>query len=192
MSVKAEYKSAIRSRKLIRRAFVELVLEKGSEKITVKSIVERAEVSRGTFYAHYADIYEVIEEIENETMGQMVDLINEYKDIDIMSNPKPFLHKTAQFFKRDIEFYRMLINTDRASTFIAKLKEVLIKKMLDHKETIRNEQESAEFTLRVHFFVNGLVSLYQDWFTKKIDGTLEELADSVGNFFIQGFQSYMH
>ena len=192
MSGKAEYKSAIRSRKLIRRAFVELVLEKGSEKITVKSIVERAEVSRGTFYAHYADIYEVMEEIENETMGQMVDLINEYKDIDIMSNPKPFLHKTAQFFKRDIEFYRMLINTDRASTFIAKLKEVLIKKMLDHKETIQNEQESAEFTLRVHFFVNGLVSLYQDWFTKKIDGTLEELADSVGNFFIQGFQSYMH
>ena len=192
MSGKAEYKSAIRSRKLIRRAFVELVLEKGSEKITVKSIVERAEVSRGTFYAHYADIYEVIEEIENETMGQMVDLINEYKDIDIMSNPKPFLHKTAQFFERDIEFYRMLINTDRASTFIAKLKEVLIKKMLDHKETIRSEQERAEFTLRVHFFVNGLVSLYQDWFTKKIGGTLEELADSVGNFFIQGFQSYMH
>ena len=188
---KAEYKSAIRSRKMIRHAFVELVLEKGTEKVTVKSIVDRAEISRGTFYAHYADIYAVIEEIENETMGQMVELIHDYKAIDLIQNPKPFLHRTAHFFEQDIEFYRMLINTGRASTFIKKLKDLLIEKILSYKETIQSNHERNEFTLRAHFFVNGFVSLYEDWFTSKIDGTLQELAESVGDFMIQGFQSYI-
>jgi AcrR family transcriptional regulator len=191
MSGKAEYKSAIRSRNLIRHAFVELVLEKGTEKVTVKSIVERAEISRGTFYAHYSDIYAVIEEIENETMGQMIELLNAYSDIDLIRNPKPFLHQIAQFYEQDLEFYRMLINTGRASTFITKLKEVLIEKILGYKKTIQSGQECAEFTLRVHFVVNGFVSLYQDWFEEKVDGSLEELSESIGDFMIQGFQSYI-
>ena len=191
MSGKAEYKSAIRSRNMIRHAFVELVLEKGTEKITVKSIVERAEISRGTFYAHYSDIYAVIEEIENETMGKMIEILNAYSNIDLIQNPKPFLYKIADFFERDIEFYRMLINTGRASTFITKLKEVLIEKILGYKETILSVKERAEFTLCVHFIVNGFVSVYEDWIAKKLDGTLEELAESVGQFMIQGFQSYI-
>lgn len=90
MSGKAEYKSAIRSRKMIRHAFVELVLEKDLEKITVKNIVERAEVSRGTFYAHYSDILAVIEEIENELMGKMVEFLNDFKAVEIIQNPMPF------------------------------------------------------------------------------------------------------
>ena len=191
MSGKAEYKSAIRSRNMIRHAFVELVLEKGTEKITVKSIVERAEISRGTFYAHYSDIYAVIEDIENETMGKMIEILNAYSNIDLIQNPKPFLYKIADFFERDIEFYRMLINTGRASTFITKLKEVLIEKILGYKETIPSVKERAEFTLCVHFIVNGFVSVYEDWIAKKLDGTLEELAESVGQFMIQGFQSYI-
>lgn len=98
MSKKAEYRSAIRSKKLIRHAFVELVLEKDLEKITVKNIVERAEISRGTFYAHYSDMYAVIEEIENETMGKMLEFLSDFKDIDLVQNPMPFLLKVAHFF----------------------------------------------------------------------------------------------
>lgn len=190
MSKKAEYKSAIRSRKMIRHAFVELVLEKDMEKITVKNIVDRAEISRGTFYAHYADIYAVIEEIENETMGKMVEFLNDFKDIDLVQNPMPFLLKMAHFLDQDIEFYRMLIYTKGAPTFITKLKEVLIEKILSYKETIPSIQEREEFTVRVHFFVGGLVSLYQDWFAGKFECSLEELTSFKSRIMIQGFQDY--
>lgn len=188
MSKKAEYKSAIRSRKMIRHAFVQLVLEKDLEKITVKNIAEKAEISRGTFYAHYADIYAVIEEIENETMGKMVEFLNEFKDIDLIQNPMPFLLKVAHFFDQDIEFYRMLIYTKGAPTFITKLKDVFMEKILSYKEIIPSIQEREEFTVRVHFFVGGLTSLYQDWFAGKFDCSLKELTVSTSKILIQGFQ----
>jgi AcrR family transcriptional regulator len=66
MGEKAEYKSAIRSRRLIRQAFIELMKEKELEKITVTDIVKRADINRGTFYAHYKYTRAVIEQIENE------------------------------------------------------------------------------------------------------------------------------
>lgn len=60
---KAEYKSAIRSRRMIQRALVELLQEKELDKITVTDIVTRADINRGTFYAHYADISGVLDSI---------------------------------------------------------------------------------------------------------------------------------
>jgi AcrR family transcriptional regulator len=48
-------KRAIRSRQLLRRAFLELLREKRYEEISVQEIIERAGVARSTFYAHYVD-----------------------------------------------------------------------------------------------------------------------------------------
>src|SRR5512136_692377 len=71
MGEKAEYRSAMRSRENLRKAYVELIHEKGTVNITVKELVERADVNRSTFYAHYQDIYAVLEEIENEIVQKM-------------------------------------------------------------------------------------------------------------------------
>ena len=57
---KAEYRSAVRSRKLIKAALADLLQEKPLDKITVTDVVNRAQINRGTFYAHYTDIPDVI------------------------------------------------------------------------------------------------------------------------------------
>ncbi|UKI49656.1 MAG: TetR/AcrR family transcriptional regulator [Clostridium sp.] len=63
----AEYRNSIRSKKLIREAFAKILEEKKDiNKISVKEIVERADISKSTFYCHYQDIYAVIEEFEDE------------------------------------------------------------------------------------------------------------------------------
>ncbi|MBQ9733551.1 MAG: TetR family transcriptional regulator, partial [Clostridia bacterium] len=64
MGNKAEYRSALRSRRLIRDAFLALMQENGSAKMTVTEIVRRADINRATFYAHYSDVQAVISEIE--------------------------------------------------------------------------------------------------------------------------------
>src|SRR3954466_4722486 len=44
-----------RTRQLLGDALVELMLEKHFESITVQDILDRADVGRSTFYAHYTD-----------------------------------------------------------------------------------------------------------------------------------------
>lgn len=46
---------ARRSRQLLRNAFLGLLRQKRYEDISVQEIIERAEVARSTFYAHYVD-----------------------------------------------------------------------------------------------------------------------------------------
>ena len=60
-----EYRNSIRSRKSIRTAYAELINEKkDSSKITVKEIVDRADISKSTFYCHYNDINDLVAEIQ--------------------------------------------------------------------------------------------------------------------------------
>jgi AcrR family transcriptional regulator len=55
-----------RSRKLLQQAFIELTVEKGFAELTVRDITERAMVNRSTFYRHYLDKYDLLEQYMNE------------------------------------------------------------------------------------------------------------------------------
>ncbi|HEX4814162.1 MAG TPA: TetR/AcrR family transcriptional regulator [Nonomuraea sp.] len=49
-----------RTRRLIQEALVALILEKGYDAVTVSDIVDRADVGRSTFYAHFTDKQDVL------------------------------------------------------------------------------------------------------------------------------------
>jgi len=44
-----------RTRQLLRDALMELTLERGYDRVTVQDILDKADVGRSTFYAHYRD-----------------------------------------------------------------------------------------------------------------------------------------
>ncbi|SDH58408.1 DNA-binding transcriptional regulator, AcrR family [Sinosporangium album] len=49
-----------RTRQAVQRALVELILEKGYDAVTVTDIIDRADVGRSTFYAHFTDKRDVL------------------------------------------------------------------------------------------------------------------------------------
>ena len=57
---------AKRSVRMIKQAFRELVEEKGFEAVTVQDIADRADVNRGTFYAHFPDKYALLDQVIRE------------------------------------------------------------------------------------------------------------------------------
>ena len=59
-----------RTREQLKRALTQLLLEKPVREITVRELTDRADVNRGTFYAHYTDLYDMLEQMENEAIGE--------------------------------------------------------------------------------------------------------------------------
>lgn len=54
----------IRTKEAIRDALITLIEEKGFDAVSVINITSRADINRGTFYLHYRDKYDLLEQIE--------------------------------------------------------------------------------------------------------------------------------
>jgi AcrR family transcriptional regulator len=176
MGEKAEYKSAIRSRRLIRQAFADLMKMKDIEKITVTDIITLADINRGTFYAHYQDIRAVTEQIENEIIEKMLEFLDEFRHEIFFQNPLPLLLKTADWLEANLEFYRILINSRGAEPFLVKLKSTFVRYLVTTGDTPERIKKSPEFIVAVHFIAGGIINLYQVWFKGEIDGSLNEIS----------------
>ncbi len=57
------------TKQLIRRAFTDLLAQKPIQSITIKELCERAGINRGTFYAHYTDLHDLLGQMEEELLS---------------------------------------------------------------------------------------------------------------------------
>ena len=191
MKKKAEYKSAIRSRRLILQAFTQLMQEKELEKITVTDIIKLADINRGTFYAHYQDTRAVIEQIENDIISKMLEFLKEFQYRSFFQNPLPLLLKIARCLEEDLEFYRILINSSGSEQFLIKLKKIFVTYMENDSDIPSQQKKSAEFYVRINFFAGGVINLYQIWFRGETDLSLNDMSLEMSKFIAISTNSFL-
>ena len=87
-----EQKSDLRvtkTRRLIKATFLALVQAKTVQKITVTELAKRAEISKGTSYLHYLDIYDLYNQMVEETVAKIAGSFDPYPDL--FSAPESFV-----------------------------------------------------------------------------------------------------
>lgn len=181
---KKEYRSAARSRKMIRQAFFEILKEKSFEKITVTDIVKRADVNRSTFYAHYPDVMGVVEEIQEEILEYTQNFMDNINFKDFYENPKPYLQSIVKLVAENNELYRLLMTSAMASKQLDKLKYIIIERTLETLEGTNRFESRFELEFATRFFMGGVVDVYTQWLNGVIDCSLEDLTDQLANMLL--------
>lgn len=174
---KAEYRSALRSRKLINNALAELVKEKPLDKITVTDVVKRADLNRGTFYAHYTDIQDVVNRQVDEACNALQDALRTRQaDTPGQPNPEDVLRQLQVFLESDLTFYRSMMNSSVAGVALERIRGVFITYMTEHEKDF-GVHDHGRYLFDIMFASGGVVAMYQDWFAGRLPLTLDELTD---------------
>lgn len=166
-----KYSSKKRTHERIKRAFAELLAEKKAlNKITVAELAERAEVTRGTFYAHYDNIFEVAEELENEFITAL-DTSTEH--IETVEDFPIYMHQIFVFLEANEELYRQLLSSDAPLVFITRLNSQINKTI--HKILKEHSIEKPMLNLDISFFTDGATYMILKYFRGEIDLSLSEI-----------------
>ncbi|MDU6340180.1 MAG: TetR/AcrR family transcriptional regulator [Clostridium sp.] len=90
-------------------AMLEIMKNTEFEKITVKKICEKAEINRSTFYAHFIDIYDMIDKMEKELSKELLNQYSAYSELQVFSEESfiPFL----RHIKKHKYFYKINLQT---------------------------------------------------------------------------------
>lgn len=170
---KAEYRSAVRSRKLINQALADLLTEKPLDKITVTDVVTRADINRGTFYAHYKDISDVIDHWIQEAFSTIRDAMTQ-QTVTSHNIGHTLLSTIQTLLEDDLDSYRKILNSNASSIMQERLAVIVADFMLAHKDLFYSGSEES-YQIAIRFCAGGLSNLYRDWFSGKLSISLSEL-----------------
>lgn len=103
----------------IKNAFIELRSKKPLYKITVKELCEIALISKPTFYLHYADIYDLSEQMEHEIINSIISSTNFIDDPFTDFNLK--YNMLLQNFFSQGQLLNIIFSYDRKAEFSSQL-----------------------------------------------------------------------
>ena len=176
MSQRAEYRSAIRSRKMIKTAFIELLQAKPLDKITVTDIVEKADINRGTFYAHYNNLEELIQTIEEEIVQALCGLLDDMQGRNFISEPLTLFLKISEYLEENRELILSLMYSRGAVSFMMRLPEMIAEQLVSSDNIAEEIKASGYFKAKCRFYASGAYSMYMAWFQGKLEGSLQDVA----------------
>ncbi|GCE45256.1 TetR family transcriptional regulator [Thermosporothrix hazakensis] len=104
----------LRTRKLIQQAFIDLTVEKGFAALTIQDITERAMINRSTFYRHYLDKYDLLDQLLNE-----LDALLDNRNTPDEPGPLRLLQHIEQF----ADFYRVMLGPQGDPSFVERFRQ---------------------------------------------------------------------
>lgn len=195
-----------KTRRVIRQCLTELLKTKRIQDITVREISEKADINRGTFYLHYRDIFDLMEQIENELLEELEDVLNHFKASDLLSNPALVFTRVFHLVKENSDMVSILIGQNGDINFVNRLKDIVREKCLKDwmelfrpgagggRQTSRSSQntllDDSAFEAYYSFTVTGCIGLVQYWLDSGLKETPEQLASLVEQIISKGLRMF--
>lgn len=172
MKAKNLNNSSKKTRTLIRKIFAEMLSEKKElSKISVSDLCRTAEISRGTFYCHYDDIYSVAEEYENELIDKFFDDVRLVNSQNIMQ----FIDSVFEYIRRNNENYRLLCKSNDFLFAAKKLTAIASGKLLELCLNDPRIKDRTYVDFDIQIFLEGFFCEYVRYCRGYSDKTLDDL-----------------
>lgn len=184
MKVQGLNSSSKKTRNLIKKTFAELMNEKKElNKITVTELVKRADITRSTFYTHYDDIYDVVNDYQLETIEL---LVSDEKVLNSIYDIYNYFDEIFECLKKNDKIYKMLLVSNGSLIFLEELKKLAGEKIYYALKNIIKDVKYLE--LDVSFYMSGVISELVKYFRSQSDYSLDEIHVNSKKWFEKIFQ----
>ena len=162
------------TKELLADCFRELMLTMPFDKITIKTITDRAGLIRSTFYKHFQDKYEVLEWIFDTNIARAArELLENDHDYDAVL-------LLIKGLEQDKDFYRKALSIEGPNSFMDILQKYVYSCFLTiaHKYPLKVKETIPVLTddRIASFYTNGLVSIIYSWLKEGCYCSADELS----------------
>lgn len=176
-------RDVVRMKALIQKAYYELLFKKNNEKITVSDITKEANISRATFYAHYKDLHELEETVENTIIDSFKKSFSKTTIDEVIDNPKEHVIYISSMILEHKDKIKMLSRNAGTSQTIQKIKNLFIEALCQHSLTGKNSDEVAI----ISSCIAGLVFESCLYWIQHEDISIDLLINTISDFVSGGF-----
>lgn len=170
-----EYSCVKRTKKAFETSFTELAKENPFNKITVKMICEKAELSRNAFYFHYKDINELLVSIEEDVITEITELLQTLEKVDFPENVYVSIESLINIFDERRDTVLMLFDKSYSVSFTTKVSKVYSEFNFRYFCRYHNNDKKIKYDFFYMFLSSGFYGIIRHWLENPDLMTKEEL-----------------
>lgn len=177
-----------RTKRLLRQGITTLIKQKSIKKISVRELTDLVEINRGTFYLHYKDIYDLVEQIEN-SLCEEFDVILEKSVAEYNGDSLIVFQGLCDFLDNNKDICYALLSDNGDINFLLKLRAIISRRCFSNipKEYFKFQGKN-DYIYVISYFESGTVGILRYWLSDDTENrkTSKEIAYILQTLFMEG------
>lgn len=173
-----------RTKTAIREALIELIEEKGFETLTVKDLCGKAGINRGTFYIHYQDKYDLLEQTEATIIRDIETILQEAQplsltDLKINKLPLPLTVQLFAYLRENAALLNAVLGLKGDITFKNRITKAMERNIFTRSIFADLNQENFRVPSKylISYLVSAHLGVIQLWLAGGCAETPQEMAE---------------
>jgi AcrR family transcriptional regulator len=159
--------------------------QKPIKDITVRELAQLVDINRCTFYLHYRDIYDMVEQVEQEVFNEFEALVEAYPPREIQNKPLPMLLDLYTFFAENADLCAAFLGGNGDMAFVNKLIGLIRERVLEY--WLQEKKLGADqFDYYFSFIASGCIGMIREWFQNDMRETPERMAEMTEQMILHG------
>lgn len=158
------------SRTVFKKSLIELLDEKYISEISVTELCNKANMNRSTFYSHYENVIDVLDEIQNDIYEELENYLNDSQSLN------GTLNECLSYVKQNSNVFKVLLSQKGNERF----KNIISKLSFDTYKPKNNAD--SEFVYHRIFNINGFVGIIEHWLNTGMEEDVEYLSNIILKF----------
>ncbi|WP_438498350.1 TetR/AcrR family transcriptional regulator [Paenibacillus sp. IHBB 3054] len=192
MSIYKEKKQ--KTKYLIQKSFLQVLEKKKFESTTIGDITKIAQINRGTFYLHYLDKFDLLDQMEEQLFSDIGNHIDELQSRYLPTRTfdieqKQLADLLFSFIEINVPILKIFLSDHGRAGFHIRFKDTFSEKVRfnleQHESFYANLKVPMEYFLS--FITSAFLGLIEQWIRNGLDKTPKEMTELYIEiiFFIQ-------
>ena len=174
-----------KTRMQLRSGLTQLMREKPIKDITVRELAQLVDINRCTFYLHYRDIYDMVEQVEQEVFDEFEALVRAHPTEELMNKPVALLLDLFEFFAANADLCAAFLGGNGDMAFFNKLILLIRDRVVEYwlKE---QKKDPDQFDYYFSFLASGFIGIIREWFQRDMKETPAQMASMAEHLVLYG------
>jgi AcrR family transcriptional regulator len=182
-----------RTKAAIRKALVSLIGEKGFDAISIKDITTKAGINRGTFYLHYKDKFDLLDQTLEDITGDIESILLAITKLTAAEfinghTPSATIAKLFEYFNANASLIQAILTTKGNFALQTQIKKIMWHNLFEknYATFIKKENLLVPSEYLVSYIAAAHFGVIQEWLENGRRETPEEMAKILSNLTIRG------